>query len=154
MAFSDLTSNQMVTFTNAQSGGFTLNSGQSNVTSNQCMTKNDALTKYNLTASSMSSYASNQLVPKSTWLSAATYYAFNRTLGYDSDSAACNFTYVGVLYSGNASPILGNIMYTDTALTIPFNGVDFWYSFDGNLSGSSYQINSSGQLVAFYDCLF
>lgn len=60
-------SNQMVSFTQAQSLGFSLNSGQSHVTSNQCMTKSDALTKYNLNASAMSSYANNQLVPRSVW---------------------------------------------------------------------------------------
>ena len=69
MAFADLASNEMVTFTNAATGGFTLNAGQSNVTSNECMTKTQALTKYNLSASAMSSYASNQLVPKSGWVS-------------------------------------------------------------------------------------
>lgn len=69
MAFVDLASNEMVTFTNAATGGFTLNAGQSNVTSNECMTKTQALTKYNLSASAMSSYASNQLVPKSGWVS-------------------------------------------------------------------------------------
>lgn len=61
--------NQMVSFTQAQSLGFALNSGQSHVTSNQCMTKNDALTKYSLNASAMSGYTSNQLVPRSVWTS-------------------------------------------------------------------------------------
>ena len=66
-------SNQMVSFTQAQSLGFTLKSGQSHTTSNQCMTKSEALAKYNLDASAMSSYASNQLVPRSAW--------FNNTSG-------------------------------------------------------------------------
>ncbi|AXQ66546.1 MAG: hypothetical protein [Caudoviricetes sp.] len=61
-------SNQMVTFTEAQSLGFSLKSGQSHVTSSQCMTKNDALVKYNIDASAMSSYANNQLVPRSVWV--------------------------------------------------------------------------------------
>ena len=72
MAWNDVASNQMVTFTNAKDGALTgpllLNSGQSNTTSDQCMTKSDAQTKYNLEAAPMSSYASNQLVPKSTWV--------------------------------------------------------------------------------------
>ena len=61
-------SNQMVTFTQAQSLGFALKAGQSHVTSNQCMTKSDALAKYNIDASAMSSYANNQLVPRSAWV--------------------------------------------------------------------------------------
>lgn len=68
MAWSTLAANQMVSFTDAQEGGFTLNGGQSHVTSTQCMTKNDALTKYNLVASNMSSYTNTQLVPKSAWV--------------------------------------------------------------------------------------
>jgi hypothetical protein len=60
-------SNQMVTFTQAQSLGFGLNPGQSHVTSTECMTKAQALAKYNLNAGAMSAYASNQLVPRSVW---------------------------------------------------------------------------------------
>lgn len=71
MAWNDLASNQMVSFTDAQGGGFTLQSGQSNVTSNQCMTKNDALTKYVLDSSAMASYTSNQLVPKSAFVASS-----------------------------------------------------------------------------------
>jgi hypothetical protein len=69
MAWNDLASNQMVSFTDAQGGGFTLNSGQSAVTSNQMMDKTVALGKYILNATNMSAYASNQLVPKSAWVS-------------------------------------------------------------------------------------
>jgi hypothetical protein len=62
MPWNDLASNQMVSFTDAQTSGFTLKSGQSHVTSNQCMTRLDIVTKYNV---SISGYADNQLVPKS-----------------------------------------------------------------------------------------
>lgn len=60
-------SNQIVSFTAAQSLGFALKSGQSHITSNQCMTKSDATTKYNLDLNLMSSYTNNQLVPRSAW---------------------------------------------------------------------------------------
>jgi uncharacterized protein (TIGR02145 family) len=68
MAWNDLLSNQMVSYTDAQGGGFTLNAGQSNVGSTQCMTSSQAQAKYNLNAVSMSAYASNQLVPKNVWV--------------------------------------------------------------------------------------
>lgn len=68
MSWTGLTGNQMVTFTDAQSGGFTLNAGQSAVSTLECMTKSQALTKYNLDTASMSAYANNQLVPKSAWV--------------------------------------------------------------------------------------
>jgi hypothetical protein len=72
MSWSGLASNQMVSYTDAQGGGFTLQSGQSPVTSNQCMTKNDALTKYVLDSSYMSGYTNDQLVPKSIWVNGAS----------------------------------------------------------------------------------
>lgn len=67
MPWGNLANNQMVSYTDAQGGGFTLKSGQSSVTSPQCMTKLDALTKYNLNATNMSAYTDSQLVPKSAW---------------------------------------------------------------------------------------
>ena len=72
MPWNDLASNQMVSFTDAQGGGFTLQPGQSSVTSNQCMTKADAITKYVLDTSYLTSYASNQLIPKSAWVAGST----------------------------------------------------------------------------------
>lgn len=65
--------NQLVSFTQAQSLGFSLNPGQNHVSSNQCMTKSQALGKYNLDPSAMASYASNQLVPRSAWVFSVTY---------------------------------------------------------------------------------
>ena len=76
MAWSSLAANQMVSYTDAQGGGFTLNSGQSSTTSNQCMTKSDALTKYYLDSTLMSGYSSNQLVPKSAWVGGPTFAWF------------------------------------------------------------------------------
>ena len=85
-------SNQMVTFTQAQSLGFTLKAGQSHVTSNQCMTKTEALAKYNLDANAMSSYASNQLVPKSVWVSdivGMPYFTDNYS--FSSNAQVCSY---------------------------------------------------------------
>ena len=67
MAWSGLASNQMVSYTDAQGGGFALQPGQSPVTSNQCMTKANAIAKYVLNPTPLAPYASNQLIPKSAW---------------------------------------------------------------------------------------
>jgi len=85
MAWSNLLANQMVSYTDAQSGGFTLLPGQSNVVSNQCMTKAQALSKYNLNASDMNAYESNQLIPKSLWNTPIVFDPF--------DHMAVRFTY-------------------------------------------------------------
>jgi hypothetical protein len=128
MAFVDLASNEMVTFTNAATGGFTLNAGQSNVTSNECMTKTQALTKYNLSASAMSAYASNQLVPKSTWVNGITYYAFcTNWISSTSAVGACSSTLVtDTLYTTNSSGIIntGDVAY------YLFSGVYYPYDFN------------------------
>ena len=120
MSWSGLASNQMVTFTNAQGGGFTLNPGQSNVTSNQCMTKNDALTKYSLDASAMSAYANNELVPKSTWVSAVVAYPYEVRLG-NSNAEACS-AFTETVYSDSSTFVEGMVLYTTSALTTVVTG--------------------------------
>ena len=82
MAWNDVASNQMVSFTDAQASGFTLKSGQSQVTSNQCMTKAEILAKYNVSATNISGYANNQLVPKGAWV-ASGFSGIMMVGGYD-----------------------------------------------------------------------
>lgn len=65
MAFSDLTSNQMVSDSNAATAGFPLKSGQSHSYIGVMLTKDAALAKFDLVTANMSSYSGNQLVPKS-----------------------------------------------------------------------------------------
>jgi hypothetical protein len=72
MAWIDLANNQMVSFTDAQTSGIALKSGQSHVTSNECMTKTQIQAKYNVLTAPMDSFASNQLVEKEKWASAST----------------------------------------------------------------------------------
>lgn len=115
-------SNEMVTFTQAQSLGFSLNSGQSHVTSSECMTKTQALAKYNLDASAMSAYASNQLVPKSAWAAGTPPITFTPIGGFWNAPCMVEVTmYQGSdgniydssygLYNGY---VYGNAVYDDT----------------------------------------
>lgn len=146
-------SNQMVTFTAAQSLGFSLNAGQSAVTSNQCMTKSDALTKYELDATAMSAYANNQLVPKSTWIGTPTRYRI--TSGNLSGSIACQqFPY----FVRNVWVQAGTgRFFSDEALTTPYNGNNYYYSLGLGVDGSYYstvKIDNSGYVSASYNCGF
>jgi hypothetical protein len=120
MSWSGLASNQMVTFTDAQTSPFTLNAGQFPVTSNECMTKLQALTKYNLDVSAMSAYANNQLVPKSVWQSAVSGLIFSVALG-NSAAEACGSTFADV-YSNVLIFDPGITLYTDITLTTPVTG--------------------------------
>lgn len=150
MAWADLASNQMVSYTDAQTSGFALQSGQSQVTSNQCMTKNDALAKYVLDSAYMTSYASNQLVPKSTWVSGVVSYShFFSSIGSPISSGTCFFTTDMELYSSSSSLGPSVVIYTDSDLLTPFFGMDQWYAGDG---GKTYLINNSGVITSEYIC--
>lgn len=112
-------SNQMVTFTAAQSLGFSLKPGQSSVTSNKCATKTEALAKYNLNASSMNAYTDNQLVPKSAWVSGVTSFVY--TLGssaVEGNSTTCTDNgFSRTMYAGTSSIVVGTVLYIDSGLT-------------------------------------
>jgi hypothetical protein len=70
MAWSGLLVNQMVSEIDAQTSGFTLNSGQSHGTTNLCLTKAAAFLKYNLSATAnTNALATNQLIRKDFWIS-------------------------------------------------------------------------------------
>ena len=120
-------SNQMVTFTQAQSLGFALKSGQSHVTSNQCMTKSDALAKYNVDADAMSSYANNQLVPRSVWVSAIVSFSGNLIVGNTSSYWGY---FLGGISAGSMNPNNDISMVAGTSAVI--HGL-YYHRDDGTL---------------------
>jgi hypothetical protein len=120
-------SNQMVTFTQAQSLGFALNAGQSSVNSNEYLTKAQALAKYNLNAGAMSAYASNQLVPRSVWA------AGGDIVRYDLRSHPCGgFNPIegsnGIMYDDNYNVFTGELYYFIRPSSDIFNS----YEWGGN----------------------
>jgi hypothetical protein len=124
MAWSSLAANQIPTFTDLQTSGFTLNAGQSAVTSNECVTKANALAKYNLSSTAMNAFASNQLVPKSAYASGAvTSYSYTVKLGTTLTNV-CTATPITV-YSNSSTWVFGAELYTDAALTNYVTGFDY-----------------------------
>lgn len=119
MAWNDLTDTQMVSYTDAQTSGFPLKSGQSNVTSNQCMTKLDITTKYNV---NISGYTDNQLVPKSAWV--ASEFSAIMMVGYANGSYGYANAYIGAITNTDLSSIAGansvltGLAYNTSARTI------------------------------------
>lgn len=154
MAWNDVADNQMVSFTDAQTSGFDLNSGQSSVTSNQCMTKNDITTKYNVSSSAMSAYANNQLVPRSVWVSGLNYVEYRRTDGRMTGASVCILvgTWTAYAYQQNGT----GRFFTTSALTTVFNGNNQYYIFYDSISENlfNYQIDNNGYVSNSYDCLF
>lgn len=153
MAWVDLFSNQMVTFTNAQSSPFTLKPGQSSSTSNEAMTKLEALTKYALSSSAMSSYANNQLVPKYTWVNGLTSSCITLDLGSFTEGQL--FATFSVTFN-NAPVITTNFTVSITGLTSGFStsktistadltlGGVFWTGNTDPQSGTGYTISEAG----------
>lgn len=117
MAFgwANLANNQMVDFTDAQGGGYSLNASQSHVTSVKCMTKDETIAKYNVNTTSFASYAANQLVPKGTFSTGTVY----QSAAY-SESATKNSCAVGGTGSSVAlTAYLGQ--FTSTASQVDAN---------------------------------
>lgn len=149
MAWGDLASNQMVSFTDAQSSPFSLNSGESPVTSNQCMDKTAALTKYNLSSSAMSAYASNQLVPKSVWETGLIASCVNFDInGYFPDGQ--NYINFQITFV-NAPLINTNFTISIIGLTSGFQSTKVLNTSDLNLlSGTSWLGNTDPAIGSGY----
>ena len=144
MAWGDLASNQMVSYTDAQGGGFTLQPGQSSVTSNQCMTKDNALAKYILDSSYMSSYAGNQLVPKSAWVGGVVNSVVFSSLYSYTGSSSANYsgtvTITGASATFNARSTSTGNFSTDTNINIGGNARRARQTTTGTLDSTTFTL--------------
>jgi hypothetical protein len=112
MPWNDLANNQMVSYTDAQTSGATLKSGQSQVTSNQCMTRLDIVTKYNVNINILLC-ANNQLAPKSIWEIISGFSA-TLTVGNNSNQFGYRFSVYGAISNADISnPAGSNAILTD-----------------------------------------
>ena len=117
MAFSDLASNQMVSFTDAASGGFVLKPGKSHITSNQMVNKAAALDLYYLDLVVLSFYDNGELIPKIDWVNPIEYFLVANNWEYEnSQPSVCALTIdagYAPLYTTNENGIVevGDILY-------------------------------------------
>lgn len=139
MSWGTLANNQMVSFTDAQGGGFIRNNGQSEVTSNQCMTKSDAFTKYLLTASSSTNaLAANQLMEKDYWVADTC----NRS------TMTVAFWYTNVYgWSGISSPQLGSMTNNSAVVADPAGAVFSTIHFNSTYGWLNFSLNTSSTTV-------
>lgn len=78
--------------------------------------------------------------------------------GRNSSSLACdNTTFTNTFYSefvGGTLPAMGSTMYLNSSLSTPVGGGDLWFNLQEAFADipTSYQINSSGQLIDFANC--
>jgi hypothetical protein len=125
MAWGDLASNQMVSYADATSGGFTIKPGQTNPGTLQCMTKSQAFDMYYLqTTANTNTVASNQLMRKDYW-TAATVLPYSYTLyysvqadvslfGFTTSSAACSSVSPSItVYSSSSAIAAGMALFYD-----------------------------------------
>jgi hypothetical protein len=106
MPWNDLAGNQMVSYTDAQTSGATLKSGQSQVTSNQCMTRLDIVTKYNVNINILLC-ANNQLAPKSIWEIISGFSA-TMTVGRDTVFYGYYLNLFGSMSNRDVSSVAGS----------------------------------------------
>lgn len=149
MAWGDLASNQMVSYTDAQSSPFQLLPGQSHVTSNQCMDKDAAIAKYGLSFSAMSGYAGNQLVPKSVWVNGLTDSCVNVDINGNFPDGQ-NFINLQITFV-NTPLITTNFIITVTGTTSGFSTSKTLSTTDLTLlSGTSWLGNTNSAAGSGY----
>jgi hypothetical protein len=151
MAFSDLASNQAVSFTNAQSSGAPLKPGQSHTTSDEIMTKSDLTTKYNVLTSNstLSPKSSNQTVAKRDftnvlYCNAAT---FTHTGWQQGGTASCGQTEYWVDLGNNS----GNVVITLSSFSsFPSNGLAFRVDYGATNLLNTTIYSSTGSVTFSY----
>jgi hypothetical protein len=145
MAWSDLANNQAISFTDIQTSGFVLKTGQLHVTSNQCMTRDDIVNKYcvNVTFT-----ANNQLAVKALCLQ--TTYAYSISAPYSTAAEACGASTTRTRYSGASPLIFESTIYTDPELTSQYNGGNSWFKVSGY--STVFKINTTGLIVEIASC--
>jgi hypothetical protein len=159
MAWSGITANQMVSQIDAQTSGFTLQSGQSHGTTTLCYTKADAFAKYVLgVTANTNTLASNQLMRKDFWVTGksvtfsnvilltnqsgdrsgtvtitggpAVFRAFATCFTVGSDVA------VAITINGTSRTANRSIQGTTNSTTFTLNPGTYNYSFSCTLSGT------------------
>lgn len=145
MAWSDLANNQAISFTDIQTSGFILKTGESHVTSNQCMTRDDIVNKYYV---NVNFTANNQLAVKS--LCVKTTYAYTLSAPYATSAQACAGTASRTRYSGDSPLVFESTIYLDAAKTMQLNGGNNWFKVAGY--SSVFKINTTGLIVEIVAC--
>ena len=144
MAWDNLASNQMVSYSEALTSPFALRTSPGS--GNQCMTKAQILAMYYVT---ISGYSDNELVPKSVWIGST--FKLQLTVSKTTGALACaDFNRFINAYSNVRYPGINDIIYSDANLTTRFNGNYGWF-------GSpviALQIAYDGRVVTLYDCIY
>jgi hypothetical protein len=81
----------------------------------------------------------------------ASYYAYSFSASRTSSGQSCLLTTYGTTwYSSSVQLDMGGRLFSNTGLTSPISGGNLWFHCQ---TGMAYQIDNSGYIIAYYDCV-
>ena len=152
MAWSSLSSNQLVTEGDMAQSGISLKANQTHGSGNKCMTKLDLLDRYNLDVEKLNNYSNSQLVQRQDIVSGvAIIYSYGISMEVSTSTAACRSVTSSVIFlnSPYAYDIaIGDTCYTSASGDTVFVGNPYnWYKIDNGDGAYALQINSNGVIL-------
>ena len=151
MAWSSLSSNQMVTEGDMAQSGISLKANQTHGSGNKCMTKLELLNKYNLDVEQLTSYSDSQLVQRQNIIVSELEirYSYGISMGLATSSSACNLVTYDEVFINSLNPNvvdIGDVCYTSASGYTVFVGNPYkWYKIDNGVSGAyAVQIDANG----------
>ena len=153
MAWSSLSSNQLVTEGDMAQSDMPLKANQSHGSGNKCMTKSELINKYNLDLVELVSYTDPQLVQKQNIISGVTGFAVPVSHSqYQTAAEACSYvgnTAMATLYKATDEPVAnGMILYIDSGLTQPFQGLNLFQVIGDNVG----RLSNTGVISEYQSC--
>ena len=154
MAWSSLSSNQMVTEGDIAQSDISLKANQTHGYGNKCITKLELLNKYNLDVEQLASYSDSQLVIRQDIIVSELdiRYSYDISFGVTRSFEACNLVTYDVVFINSLNPNvvdIGDVCYTSASgYTVFVGNPTKWYKI-GNGVGGAYavQIDSLGRIL-------
>ena len=148
MAWSSLSSNQMVTEGDMAQSGMPLKANQTHGSGNKCMTKLELLDRYNLDVEKLNNYSNSQLVQRQDIVSeVAIRYSYGISRGAATSSDACKLGTIDVVFITSVADI-GDVCYTSASGNTVFVGNPTkWYKINNGYGAYAVQINSLGRIL-------
>ena len=148
MAWSSLSSNQMVTEGDMAQSGMPLKANQPHGSGNRSMTKLEPLDRYNLDVEKLNNYSNSQLVQRQDIVSeVAIRYSYGISRGVATISDACNLGTIDVVFINTLNPNVGDVCYTSASGNTVFVGNPTkWYRIN-RYGAYAVQINSLGRIL-------
>ena len=152
MAWSSLSSNQLVTEGDMAQSGMPLKANQTHGSGNRCMTKLELLDRYNLDVEKLNNYSNSQLVQRKYIVSGvAIRHSYGISMGFPNSDRACRSAVSNIIFLNSPYAFdiaIGDICYTSASGDTVFVGNPTrWYKIDNENGAYAVQINSKGVIL-------